>query len=73
VAENVAVGRRRHVGVRQGHTGVAAEANRGTVRVEKRSERRALEKALDKNKASEIGYLEHAEDALCRCEVAGIA
>ncbi len=52
---------------------IAAEVNRGTVRVEKRSERRALEKALNKNKESEIGYLEHAEDALCRCEAAGIA
>ena len=54
-------------------TAVAAEANPGTVRVEKCSERRALEKALDKSKASKIGNLEHAEDALCRCEVAGIA
>ena len=31
---------------------VAAEANPGTVRVEKRSERRALEKALYKSKIS---------------------
>jgi hypothetical protein len=52
---------------------IAAEANRGPIRVEKRFERRALEKALDKNKASKIGHLEHAEDALCRCEVAGTA
>jgi hypothetical protein len=46
---------------------VAAEADPRTFR--KTSSR----KALDKSKASKIGYLELAEDALCKCEVAGTA
>ena len=36
--------------------------------VEKRYKRRAPEKPLDRSKASKIRYLEHAEDALCKCE-----
>ncbi len=37
---------------------VAAEVNPGTIRVEKRSKRRALEKTFYKSKASEVGYLQ---------------